>query len=72
METKTLPEVCAGTEASRPAIQGYEKTWLVSASGKNKYGCLTHGQTAEEQIRSLDLKRHRPGEGRSQGSRGST
>ena len=54
-KSKTLSELCSTLQVSRRAIQGYEKTGLVVASGKNKYGHLLYDAEAEERIRRIKL-----------------
>lgn len=54
-KSKTLSELCSTLQVSRRAIQGYEKTGLVVASGKNKYGHLLYDAVAEERIRRIKL-----------------
>ncbi len=52
-KSKTLSELCSTLQVSRRAIQGYEKTGLVAASGKYKYGHLLYDAEAVERIRRI-------------------
>ena len=55
MEEKTLHEVCEAFGVSRRAVQGYEKSGLVSASGKNERGHLLYDKQCQERIRQIRL-----------------
>lgn len=51
----TLREVCDTCNVSRRAIQGYEKTGLILASGKNEWGHLLYDEDSQERIRRIRL-----------------
>ncbi len=55
VEYKTLKQVCAETEVSRRAIQGYEKAGLVFAAARNERGYLLYDRKAVERIRLIRL-----------------
>ena len=48
-----LREVCELVGVTRRAIQGYEKSGLVAATGKNKMGHLLYDKTAIDTIKEI-------------------
>lgn len=58
MDTMTLREVCNTFGVSRRAIQGYEKTGLLSPSGKNERGHLLYDEKSQERIRQIRMFQH--------------
>ena len=59
MNNLLLREVCRLTGASRRAIQGYEKTGLVSPCGKNKQGYLLYDRAIVAKIKRVKLFQER-------------
>ncbi|MDE6608522.1 MAG: MerR family transcriptional regulator [Lachnospiraceae bacterium] len=55
MEEMTLREVCNSAEVTRRAVQGYEKTGLVMASGKNERGYRLYDMHSLERIKRIKL-----------------
>lgn len=51
MQGMTLREVCNMLGVTRRAVQGYERTGMVTSSGKNKYGYLLYEEEVIEKIR---------------------
>ena len=50
MSVMTLRELCETYQISRRTIQGYEKSGLIHASGKNKMGHLLYDTNVQAQI----------------------
>ena len=55
MDELLLREVCELVGVTRRAIQGYEKSGLVAATGKNKMGHLLYDKTAIDTIKEIKL-----------------
>ena len=53
MDELLLREVCELVGVTRRAIQGYEKSGLVAATGKNKMGHLLYNKTAIDTIKEI-------------------
>ena len=53
MDELLLREVCELVGVTRRAIQGYEKSGLVAATGKNKMGHLLYDKTAVDTIKEI-------------------
>ena len=55
MNEITLREVCDAFGVSRRAVQGYEKSGLVSATSKNGRGHLLYDTSSQERIQKIKL-----------------
>ena len=53
MDELLLREVCKLVGVTRRAIQGYEKSGLVAATGKSKMGHLLYDETAIDTIKEI-------------------
>ena len=53
MDELLLREVCELVGVTRRAVQGYESSGLVAATGKNKMGHLLYDKTAVDTIKEI-------------------
>lgn len=53
MDELLLREVCQLVGVTRRAVQGYEKSGLVAATGKNKMGHLLYDKAAVDTIKEI-------------------